>query len=192
MGIVDNISQFFDTVFLFFLMAMILVGLPAVILKLVSSLFIMQAAPRSRRTLVGRSLTAGLASGLLAIMVYFAFSSTGNFLPFLAGQLLAGEIYAGLTMLVVMTIADYLSWRAMRVSTGLRRVTEGLIWLGGSNIWIVWALCLMWTFGSFELARPCYDNYARAESAGVDVDACTGDARSYWALHPDLWGAIAH
>ncbi|WP_374378062.1 hypothetical protein [Dongia sp.] len=181
---IDDISQFFEIVFLFFIFSLFLIGIPTVILKLILSLFIQQTDPRSRRMIAGRSLAAALISGLIAIGVYFAVTMGKGVVPLSRGHWIPGELGAGLTLIILVFGLDIWIWVKARVDNSFARTA---IWLGGSNIWIVWAFVVMSAYGSYELSRPCYDYPGQVEALGVDAYACAADARSYWALHPELW-----
>ncbi len=181
---IDDISDFFYIVILFFIFSLILIGLPTVVLKSILSSFIQPSEPGSRRKIVGRSLSAALVAGLLAIGVYFAMAMVCGVVPLWHGHWIPSEIGAGLTLVVLVFGLDIWIWRGARGNNSFLRAT---IWLGGSNVWLLWTFSLMWAFGSYELSRPCYDYPGQVEALGVDIYACSADARSYWALHPELW-----
>jgi hypothetical protein len=182
---IDDVFQFLDIVFIFFIFSLVLIGLPTLVLKLVLSFVIRQTEPKSRRAVVGRSLSAALASGLLAICAYFAVAAVnGGIVPLWRGHWIPGEIVAEMTLVVLVPGLDIWIWRRARTNNSSLRSTA---WLMGSNIWLIWAFALMWSYGSYELSRPCYDYPGQMEALGIDADACAADARSYWALHPELW-----
>ena len=180
---IDDISQFTGVVLFFFLLSLILIGLPTVALKLVLSLCIKHAEPNARRMIAGRSLAAALISGLLAICVYFAMTISKGVVPLWGGHWVPGEVGAGLTLAILVLGLDIWIWRRARTANSLFRAA---LWLGGSNIWIIWALGLMWLWESLELSDPCV--YAsEMEQIGIDSDACSSTPRAYWARHPELW-----
>lgn len=170
---------------MFFLPALIVVGLPSVILKLTMAPFMKSLLPDEQRKLRNRSICTAAVIGLLTIAAYVACGKLVSDVPFVLGAFTPSEVVAAIILVTLVVALDLAFWRLASARSG--PIREGLLWLIGSNIWIAWAFCLMWFWGTLQLSDPCIAYPGALDAVGIDADACADDARGYWSKHSDLW-----
>jgi len=133
----------FEAIFPILVAALILVGMPAIILKQ-STVWFLRSGDGPRLRLLWSSIGLGAASGVATILLY-AWLSSGR--AFTAHPVFfaipAVELATAVVLLALVAVADGLLWRSFVESQGEQPVHSAPLWLIGGNVWIPWALVLM-------------------------------------------------
>jgi hypothetical protein len=133
----------FESIFPVVVLSLVLVGMPAVILKQAAIWFV-RMADGARLRLLGLSIAADAAVGTAAILLYVWLSSRyeANAYP-LFHSIPAIEAGTAVALLGLVAGADGWLWSRFQNTHGPQPLRATLFWLIGGNAWIPWALLLM-------------------------------------------------
>ena len=128
--------------------SLIMVGLPAIVLKQTAIWFLRAAGDRPRLVLLGSSVGASTLAGIVAILGHAVLSAHRDLihLPPLRPVAIV-EIPTAILLLVLVGGSEAMLWRRFVESTGAQSLRATAIWLIGGNAWIPWALFLMHAWG---------------------------------------------
>lgn len=126
-------------------LAFVMVGVPALVLKLVTIWFVRADSHRRRFHLFGLSIMGSALAGAVSIVCYTILSHLlefpapgGQFVPRTAVFLATVAILIGLV-----SASDGLLWRRFARRNSAQPWDAGPVWLIAGNAWILWATWLM-------------------------------------------------
>ncbi|MBL8709387.1 MAG: hypothetical protein JNL25_09345 [Rhodospirillaceae bacterium] len=169
-----------------YLAAIIIVGIPAFILKLVVVRSLGQGPEFSEKRLLKRSISVCLLAGFATTLaIIFSGRLTS---PLWIPGVMPREAIAVATILLATIAAEAVVWYDRSVPAGLRTGTATAKWLLGSNLWLLWAIFLMFHFGSSNLETSCL--FLDEIGAAADGQKCFAGPRNYWLAHPEQHLAV--
>ena len=126
-------------------LAFIVVGLPALILKLTTIWFVRSDADKPRLRLLALSIGGSSSAGIVTIVCYavlsrlFEFPAPGTrYLPSLSVFIATVATLVGLVAAI-----ELLLWRGFARNSRAQSNRTRAAWLVGGNAWILWAVWLM-------------------------------------------------
>ncbi|MBK8159553.1 MAG: hypothetical protein IPK59_12570 [Rhodospirillaceae bacterium] len=186
MHVLDLIIQTVLLALVPFSFGVLLIAPPVRLLKWILGSTVTLSPGYTKARLEWHSTVAACSAGFAAAMTYVVATKSLGAMPLLVGGLMPVEAASSLPLVSLVLAFDFLLWRKATARVGSGAAVEGIIWVIGSNLWLVWAIFLMRLVGSLILGGPCIyaSDMGRVE---VDAYACSADPRLYWAEHPELW-----
>lgn len=169
-----------------YLAAFTVVGIPAILLKLLVRQLLATANKAVPRRLFWRSLIACSMAGfvvMIAIIFTVPLSS-----PLWIGGIAPQEAIIAATLILAVALLEMAAWHQGTGPEIRMNSPFGFCWLIGSNLWIFWAIFLMLHFGSSNLETSCL--FLDEIGAAGDRPACLAGPRGYWLAHPERQIAI--
>ncbi len=134
----------FESIVPVIVLSLILIGLPAIILKQTAIWFVRGERDGPRLRLLATSIGAGATLGLATVVLHGVLSGNLEFNAYPLFQAIpAVEAGIAALLLVLIGAADGLLWRRFVARYGAQSPRSAAIWLIGGNAWIPWALVLM-------------------------------------------------
>ena len=125
-------------------LALVIVGLPVLILKVAATWFVRSEADRPRLRLLGFSMGGASLAGIVTIACTVAlahaseFPASAEFLP------QPPVLMAAIAILVTLVAAfELVLWHDFTQANGAQARQTDAAWLIAGNIWILWAIWLM-------------------------------------------------
>jgi uncharacterized membrane protein len=126
-------------------MAFVIVGLPALILKLTAIWFVRSEGDKPRLRLLALSVGGSALAGIVTILIYSILSRLYEFPApdaLYAPQSLVMIAAAAILIILVATV-ELVLWRDFTQKNGAQAAQSDAAWLIASNVWILWAIWLM-------------------------------------------------
>ena len=142
-------SLTFERVISQMVISLIVVGMPAIVLKQTAIWFLRVARDRPRLVLLGSSVGGCAGAGLVAILghaVLVAYQDRIHLPPFSSTAIV--ELPTAVLLLVLVGGPEAMLWQRFVRSAGMQSLRATAIWLIGGNAWIPWALFLMHAWGA--------------------------------------------
>ena len=165
--------------------SLIVVGVPASLLKAIICFGFLPAGKIKRGELFLYSVCTGATAGLAAIVTYFGLSEFSSL--FIFNLVTVPEVAAAAALIGLTAFLDMKVWQTCRLSTsdtGIR--WRRILWLVAGNLWIAWAMHILLGFSTGQFSSAC-DSVAFIASIQADESACELAPRQYWSAHPDLF-----
>ena len=124
-------------------LALVIVGLPTLILKMAATWFVRSVSDRTRLRLLRFSVGGAALAGIVTIACCLALSHAFEFpAPALQPQPLVA--IAAVAILVTLVAAfELVLWHDFTQANGTQARQSDAAWLIAGNIWILWAIWLM-------------------------------------------------
>jgi hypothetical protein len=134
----------FESILPAVVLALVLVGMPAIILKQSAIWFLRTERDGPRLKLLWLSIGAGAAIGIATIVFHAWLSGSFEFNAYPVFRAFPTiEAGTAIVLLVLISAADGFLWQNFVARNGPQSARTASIWLIGGNAWIPWALLLM-------------------------------------------------
>jgi hypothetical protein len=125
-------------------LAFVIVGLPALILKMAAIWFVRSVSDRPRLRLLGFSVGGASLAGIVTIAAYVALSHAFEFPLPTEYQPQPLVLIAAIAILTTLVAAfELVLWHDFTQANGAQARQTDAAWLIAGNIWILWAIWLM-------------------------------------------------
>jgi hypothetical protein len=124
-------------------LAFVIVGLPALIVKVAALWFVRSVSDKPRLRLLGFSVGGASLAGIVTIAAYVALSHAFEF-PTPEYQPQPLVLIAAIAILTTLVAAfELVLWHDFTQANGAQARQTDAAWLIAGNIWILWAIWLM-------------------------------------------------
>jgi hypothetical protein len=132
-------------------LAFVIVGIPALILKLVTIWFVRSTADKARLRLLGLSLVGCSLVGAVTVACYAVLTAMFEFdaqrTKYLPQSFVI--IAAAVTLLVLVSAVEFFLWRRFCRRHGSQPLATRAGWLFAGNVWVLWAILMMDQYRDF-------------------------------------------
>lgn len=126
-------------------LAFVIVGLPALILKLTATWFVRSESDKPRLRILGLSVGGSSLAGVVTIACYFILSRLHEFPA--PGALTMQQplvmIAAAAILIVLVATAELVLWPDFTQTNGTHAARSDAAWLIAGNVWALWGIWLM-------------------------------------------------
>jgi hypothetical protein len=127
------------------MLAFLIVGVPALILKLATIWFVRSTANKARLRLLGLSLIGCSLAGAVTVACYAVLTAMFEFdaqrTKYLPQPLVL--VAAAIILVVLVAAVEFFLWRRFCQRHGSQPRATRAGWLVAGNVWVLWAILLM-------------------------------------------------